>query len=119
MVKCRKCYAELDDNLEVCPYCGQKLPKFPAAIEFLANTNDGLNSKGGKIIITPTQLIYHPHAWNFGSTDELVFEIKDIVGYKRGLFTYFTILFSGGRKLSLAAWSKSEIIRQLDMRRKA
>ena len=47
--------------------CISKDSLFPSQIEFNANFNEGINSIGGKIIITPTQLIFHAHKLNFGT----------------------------------------------------
>jgi len=63
---------------------------FPEFIEYKANYNNGLLSMGGKISITP-QLIFRPHPFNIGNLKERVFEIKDIIGYKKGFLTFLMV----------------------------
>ena len=96
-----------------------KLPQcnFPERIEFMANFNEGLNSIGGKIIITPTQLIFHPHCVNFGDLNDCVFEICQISGYEKGILSFMYISFLDGSRIKLTVWKKSEIIAQLEARR--
>ncbi len=91
--------------------------KFPERIEFMANFNEGLNSIGGKIIITPTQLIFHPHSVNFGDLRDRVFEICQISGYEKGVLSFMYISFLDGSRIKLTVWKKSEIIAQLEARR--
>ena len=90
---------------------------FPERIEFMANFNEGLNSIGGKIIITPTQLIFHPHCVNFGDLSDRVFEICQISGYEKGILSFMYISFLDGSRIKLTVWKKSEIIAQLEARR--
>lgn len=90
---------------------------FPDRIEYKANLNKGLHSIGGKIIITPTQLIFHPHNVNFGDLNDRVFEISQISGYEKGNLTFLYISFLNGTRIKLAVWDKSEIISQLEARR--
>ena len=90
---------------------------FPESIEYKANFNDGLNSIGGKIIITPSQLIFHPHKINFGDLSDRVFEISKISGYEKGILSFMYISFVDGTKIKLTVWSKAEIIDQLEARR--
>lgn len=90
---------------------------FPNSIEYNANFNEGINSIGGKIIITPTQLIFHPHKINFGDLSDRVFEIGQISGYEKGILSFMYISFLNGSKIKLTVWSKSEIIEQLEARR--
>lgn len=90
---------------------------FPDAIEFKANFNEGLNSIGGKIVITPTQLIFKAHAFNFGDLTDRVFEISQISGYEKGILSFMYISFLNGSRIKLTVWSKSEIIEQLEARR--
>lgn len=92
---------------------------FPPSIEFKANFNDGLLSIGGKIIITPTQLIFHAHKVNIGDLSDRVFEISQISGYEKGMLTFLYISFLNGSRIKLTVWSKSEIIEQLEARRMA
>lgn len=90
---------------------------FPQSIEYNANFNEGLNSIGGKIIITPTQLIFHAHKLNIGDLRDRVFDISRIVGYEKGILTFMYIKFDDGSKIKLTVWSKDEIINQLEARR--
>lgn len=90
---------------------------FPNQIEYKANYNEGINSIGGKIIITPTQLIFHPHSINFGDLHDRIFEISKISGYEKGMFSFLHILFNDGNRIKLTVWHKSEIINQLESRR--
>ena len=94
-------------------------PSFPEFIEHKANFNTGLNSIGGKIIITPTQLIFRAHSFNLGNLNDRIFEIKNIIGYKKGFLTFLTISFADGTNIKLTVWGKDEIIRQLEERRRA
>lgn len=90
---------------------------FPTSIEYKANFNEGLNSIGGKIVITPTQLIFKAHAFNFGDLTDRVFEISQISGYEKGILSFMYISFLNGSRIKLTVWSKSEIIEQLEARR--
>ena len=118
--KCHFCGAEINDGDAFCQSCGQVLrPSFPDLIEHKANFNSGLNSIGGKIIITPTQLIFRAHAINFGNLNDRIYEIKDITGYKKGVLTFLYISFSNGKDIKLTVWNKDEIINQLEERRRA
>lgn len=90
---------------------------FPQSIEYNANFNEGLNSIGGKIIITPTQLIFHAHKLNIGDLRDRVFDISRIVGYEKGILTFMYVKFDDGSKIKLTVWSKDEIINQLEARR--
>lgn len=90
---------------------------FPQSIEYKANFNEGLNSIGGKIIITPTQLIFHAHSLNFGDLRDRIFDICRIAGYEKGILTFMYIKFNDGSKIKLTVWSKDEIINQLEARR--
>lgn len=90
---------------------------FPERIEYKANFNEGINSIGGKLIITPTQLIFHPHSFNFGDLSDRVFEISQISGYEKGILSFMYISFIDGSRIKLTVWSKSEIIAQLESRR--
>ena len=90
---------------------------FPDSIKYNANFNEGLNSIGGKIIITPTQLIFHPHKINFGDLSDRVFEISQITGYEKGILSFMYISLLDGSKIKLSVWNKSDIINQLEARR--
>lgn len=90
---------------------------FPNSIEYKANFNEGINSIGGKIIITPTQLIFHPHKISFGDLSDRVFEISQISGYEKGLLSFMYISFLDGSRIKLTVWKKSEIIAHLESRR--
>ena len=92
---------------------------FPDVIEHKANFNTGLVSIGGKLIVTPTQLIFRAHSFNIGDTSERVFEIKDIVGYKKGFLSFFYISFRDGNTIKLSVWGKDELIKQLEERRQS
>lgn len=115
--------ARLNNNGNLCPQTVQD-PKprviqniFPDSIEYKANFNEGINSIGGKIIITPTQLIFHPHKINFGDLSDRVFEISQISGYEKGLLSFMYISFLDGSRIKLTVWKKSEIIAHLESRR--
>lgn len=115
--------ARLNNNGNLCPQTVQD-PKphiiqniFPDSIEYKANFNEGINSIGGKIIITATQLIFHPHKINFGDLSERVFEISQISGYEKGLLSFLYISFLDGSRIKLTVWKKSEIIAHLEARR--
>lgn len=90
---------------------------FPNSIAYNANLNEGLNSIGGKIIITPTQIIFHPHKLNFGNLQDRVYEISQISGYEKSSLTFMNIYFLNGSRITLVVWNKSEIIKQLEDRR--
>lgn len=90
---------------------------FPDQIEFKANFNEGLNSIGGKLYITPTQLIFHPHSVNFGDLSDRVFNICDIIGYEKGILSFMYISFKNGLRIKLTVWSKQKIINELEARR--
>lgn len=127
---CQNCNTENPDNANFCRNCGMSLasvnmasqrpaqPSFPAFIEHKANFNVGMNSIGGKIVITPTQLIFRAHAFNFGDLSDRVFEIKDIIGYKKGFLSFLYISFRNGPDIKLTVWGKDEIINQLEARRR-
>ena len=97
--------------------CISKDSLFPSQIEFNANFNEGINSIGGKIIITPTQLIFHAHKLNFGNLSDRIFEIRDICGYEKGVLSFMYIQFINGHKIKLTVWNKTKIINELEARR--
>jgi hypothetical protein len=90
---------------------------FPEQIEFKANFNEGLNSIGGKIYITPTQIIFHPHVVNFGDLSDRIFNICDITGYEKGILSFLYISFDNGTRIKLTVWNKQNIINELEARR--
>lgn len=90
---------------------------FPPEVTFKANFNEGINSIGGKLIITPTQLIFKAHSLNFGDLSDRVFNITDICGYEKGILTFMYIRFKDGRKIKLTVWDKQGIINELEARR--
>lgn len=90
---------------------------FPPSIEFKANFNEGLNSIGGKIILTPTQLIFKAHMINFGDLSDRVFQIQDISGYEKGMLSFLFINFKNGNRIKLTVWHKDRIIHELEARR--
>ena len=96
----------------------QKVPSWPT-IEFKANFREGLNSIGGKIIITATQLIFRAHGFNMGDLRDRVFEIRDIVSYKKGFLTFMDISFSDGETIRLAVGNKQRVIDELETRRES
>lgn len=128
-MRCSRCNTENSDGAKFCYACGAPLAhtsqqayaqsahanQFPEAIEYLANYFKGIISVGGKIIITPTQLIFKAHKFNIGNNDR-IFDIKDIVDFK-GFFTILIIKFANGSSLILSLTKRSEVIRQLEMRR--
>lgn len=90
---------------------------FPPEVTFKANFNEGINSIGGKLIITPTQLIFKAHSLNFGDLSDRVYNIADICSYEKGILTFMYILFKDGRKIKLTVWDKQGIINELEARR--
>lgn len=88
-------------------------------VEYLANFNEGLLSIGGKIIITEDQLIFKAHGLNVGDLSDRIFNIKDISGYRKGLFTFLYIYFIDGSKIKLSVWKKQEVINELEARKAA
>lgn len=147
-IKCAECggtkVINIGENQYRCLYCGAtfrldsetpqstkaQIPPQPQVIvinqpatnfpelEFAANFNKGLNSQGGKLYITSTQLIFRPHSFNLGNLDEKVYEIKDITGYKKGFLTFFYIMFRNGSRIKLTVNDKSGVIQALEERRK-
>lgn len=91
---------------------------FPSTIEYKANFNEGLNSIGGKIIITPDLIIFRSHSLNFGDLSDRVFKIQDVLGYRKGFLTFLYIKFKGGYEIKLTVWKKQEIITEIESRRK-
>lgn len=87
-------------------------------IEYAANFNEGINSIGGKLIITSELLIFKAHKLNFGDLSERIFYIKDIVGYRKGMLTFLHISFADGRTIKLTVWNKQEVIDELEKRRR-
>ena len=89
LIKCSECGHMISDKARKCPKCGCPLAhqapptqsstpnnaSWPT-IEYVANFNEGLNSIGGKIIITATQLIFRAHDFNFGDLRDRVYEIR-------------------------------------------
>ena len=134
LIKCSECGHMISDKARKCPKCGcplalleitikdeesdQKVPSWPT-IEYEANFNEGLNSIGGKIIITATQLIFRAHDFNFGDLRDRVYEIRDIVSYKKGILTFMYISFSDGKTIRLTVWDKQRIIDELEARRQS
>lgn len=117
---CPHCGESVNEGEVSCSKCGQMIKSsFPDFIEHKANFNSGLNSIGGKIVITPTQLIFRAHAFNIGNHNDRIFEIKDIVGYKKGMLTFLYVSFSNGEDIKLSVWEKDLIINQLEERRNA
>ncbi len=90
---------------------------FPAEISFFANYHIGIISQGGKLIITPTQLIFRPHSVNLGDLSDKVFNIKDVVDYRKGFLTFFYIRFSNGQEVKLNVWKKQRIIDEIEARK--
>lgn len=116
---CPNCKTKNQDSAKYCCSCGKELiTEFPNFIEHKANFNSGIISIGGKILITPTQLIFRAHSLNFGNLEDKIFEIRNFIGYKKGLLTFLTIFFSDGKKIKLTVWGKDEIINQLENRRR-
>jgi hypothetical protein len=91
---------------------------FPPAIEFKANLNEGINSIGGTLVITPETLIFKAHSINFGNLSDRVFPIKDIVGFKKGLLTFLYINFANGQRIKLTLWNKQKVIDEIEARKK-
>lgn len=90
---------------------------FPPERIFPANFNEGLNSIGGKIIITPEQLIFRANSLNLGNRSDRVFDIKDIVGFRKGILTFLYVSFNDGTIIKLSVWKKKEIIQELEARK--
>lgn len=97
---------------------GKKRNIFPNQIEFRANYMKGLSSIGGKIVITPEQLIFNPHYFNLDNRNRTYY-IKNIAGYKKGFLTSMIIYFVDGSKIRLTVQNKQTIIDELEARRQA
>ena len=91
---------------------------FPSTIEYKANFNEGANSIGGKIIITPDLIIFKAHSFNFGDLSDRIFKIQDVSGYRKGFLTFLYIQFKYGYEIKLTVWKKQEIITEIENRRK-
>lgn len=87
-------------------------------VSFGASIMDGVLAVGGKIIITPEHLIFHPHAFNFdnGGGDRY-FPISEIVGYKKGFLTHLTVYWPNGYSETFVVWKKGKVISELEKRR--
>lgn len=94
----------------------QPIQQWPT-LKFMANFFEGFYAISGKIIITATQLIFKAYFYNLGDRRDRVFEICDIVGYKKGILTQLYISFADGNTIKLAVWSKQRIINELEARR--
>lgn len=46
------------------------------------------------------------------------FDIDQISGYEKGVLTFMYISFVNGERIKLTVWNKTEIIEQLEARRK-
>ena len=102
----------------------QEMPKISPTmtmptIEFRANFGKGLTSIGGKIVITPTQLIFRAHGLNIGDLRDRVYEIRDIASYKKRFLTFMDISFSDGETIRLAVGHKQRVIDELETRRES
>lgn len=94
---------------------------FPPEVSYGANLKDGfMNWLGGKLIIYPDKFAFEPHSFNFtsGNLSAREWSITDIVGYVKGMLTYFDIKLKDGKKVQLAVNGKKNIINQLEERRK-
>lgn len=69
-MKCNNCSTENKDDAKFCCNCGCKLATsiFPDFIERMASVPKFPIFSSGKLIITPTQLIFRPYSINFGIT---------------------------------------------------
>lgn len=93
--------------------------QFPLQIKFKANLKTSLfNSQGGHLYITPQQLIFKPHRFNFGSTKQRVYNILDIKECVKGEWTYLYIYFNDGAEIRLAVYEKDCIMTEIDARRR-
>lgn len=119
-MKCNNCSTENKDDAKFCCNCGCKLATsiFPDFIERMASVPKFPIFSSGKLIITPTQLIFHPYSVNLGNTRDKIYEIKNIVGYEKGLLTYLYLYLSNGDKLTFTVYGRDEIISELEERRK-
>ncbi len=93
--------------------------QFPDQITFQANFNEGILSIGGKLVITPTQLIFKAHKVNIGDLSDRIFNIKDITGYRKSMLTFMYITFADGKEIKLTVWKKQTIINELEARKAA
>lgn len=123
-MKCSKCNTENESGARYCCSCGEPLNasspnSFPAEISFLANFKTKFNSIGGKLFLTPTQIIFRAHKLNFGDLDEKVYEIKDYVGFHKGLLTNLDLSFSNGETIKLVVWNKNALINEITARKEA
>lgn len=93
--------------------------QFPLQIKFKANLKTSLfNNQGGHLYITPQQLIFKPHWFNFGSTKQRVYNILDIKECVKGEWTWLYIYFNDGSEIRLAVYEKDCIMTEIDARRR-
>lgn len=95
--------------------------KFPE-LTFTANLCESLfASEGGKIVISDETVTFVPHALNFDifSQADRTIEIKDIIGYKKGWFAFFTIYVKNRLPYKISTYKKDTIMMELERRRAA
>lgn len=92
---------------------------FPPKVEFNASLNEGFIGQGGKIIITPTQFIFHPYSLNFGDTRDRVFNISDYTKCVRETVPTWLDLYFNNKCYLFIVFSRETIIREIEMRKRA
>lgn len=91
--------------------------QIPQSIEFKASLNEGLLSQGGKIIITPTQFIFHPFSFNIGDKKDRIFNIADITNYTREAIPTWLDIYFNNKCYLFIVFSRERIILELEKRR--
>lgn len=94
------------------------LRKVEPELKFAANHQvSAINSQGGHLWITKDEVVFKPHAINFGPMGKRYIRIQDVVGYKKGLLTHMSIFTKSGYEMDLVVWNKDEIINEIERRR--
>lgn len=139
---CPNCGApvEIDNEAQafVCKYCSSvvavvtqkatssdtsqpSLPLFRKVepeLRYQANHQvSALNAQGGHLWITKDEVVFKPHALNFGPMGKRYIRIQDVVGYKKGALTHMSIFTKSGYEMDVVVWKKDEIINEIEKRR--
>jgi len=89
-------------------------------LTFQANFKESkLNAQGGHLWITKDEVVFKPHAFNFGNLGKKYIRIADVAGYKKGFLTNFSIFTKDGYEMKLVVYSKDTIINAIEQRRRA